>query len=78
MVLRTAWIALGVRRVVLANQPLDDRLSGSCPPIQTAVVSGDTVASAAVRRRLRRSISKTKLTSASKTLNDQFKLVHRH
>ena len=52
--------------------------SGSCPPIRTAVVSGDTVASAAERRRQRRSIPETGLTSASETLHDQFNLVHRH
>ena len=53
MVLRAAWTALGVRRAVPANQPLDDRFFCSCPPIRTAVVSGDTVASAAERRRQR-------------------------
>ncbi|WP_321169367.1 hypothetical protein [Halorubrum sp. CSM-61] len=41
-------------------------------------MSGDTVASAAVRRRQRRSILKITLTSASKTLHDQFHLIHRH
>ncbi|PHQ45743.1 hypothetical protein DJ68_11255, partial [Halorubrum sp. C3] len=30
MVLRAAWTALGTRRSVPANQPLDDRFSGSC------------------------------------------------
>jgi IS4 transposase len=29
MVLRTVWTALGVRRAVPANQPLDDRFFGS-------------------------------------------------
>jgi hypothetical protein len=41
-------------------------------------VSGDTVASAAVRRRQRLSIPKITLTSASKTIHDQFDLIHRH
>jgi len=41
-------------------------------------VSGDAVASAAVRRRQRRSIPKITLTSASKTLQDQFDLIRRH
>ena len=50
MVLRAAWTALGARRSVPANQPLDNRFSGSCPPIWTAVVSDNTVASAAVCR----------------------------
>ncbi len=52
--------------------------SGSCPPVRTAVMSGSTVASAAVRRRQRRSIPKTTLTSASKTLHDRFDLIHRY
>ncbi len=52
--------------------------SGSCPPVRTAVVSGNTVASAADRRRQRRSIPKTTLTRASKTFYDQFDLIHRH
>ena len=52
--------------------------SGSCPPIRTAVVSGDAVASAAVRRRQRRSIPKITLTTDSKTFHDQFDLIHRH
>jgi len=53
MVLRAAWTALGVRRSVPANQPPTTGSSGSCPPLGTAIVSGDIVASAAVRRRQR-------------------------
>ncbi|WP_161618962.1 hypothetical protein [Haloarcula marismortui] len=43
--------------------------SGNCPSGRTAVVSGDTVASAAVRRRQRRSIPKIMLTNGSKMLH---------
>jgi len=54
MVLRAAWTALGVRRSVPANQIHSTTgSSGSCPPLGTAIVSGDIVASAAVRRRQR-------------------------
>jgi len=51
MTLRAAWTALGVDKSVPANQSLDDGSSGSCPPVRTAVVSYDVVASAAVRCR---------------------------
>jgi hypothetical protein len=66
MVVRAAWTALGVRRAVPANQLLDDRFSGSCPPVRTAVVSGGAVASAAVRRRQRPLSSKLTVRPTSR------------
>jgi hypothetical protein len=78
MMLRAAGQPSVFEGVFQRTSHLTTGSSGSCPPIRTAVVSGDTVASATVRRRQQRSISKITLTSASKMLHDRFDLIYRH
>ena len=51
MMLQAAWAALGIAGLPQRTDHLTTGSSGSCLPVRTATVSGDAVASAAIRRR---------------------------